>query len=65
MRYMLESRWPQWARWRPVTAAPHSERWPVDPQTRRLVFDSAAMAEQAAEGMRRANAGEFRVVETA
>jgi len=62
--FELESRWPAWSRWRPVTARPHDERFPFDPVTRRLQFASRKDAETAASAMRSTNAGETRIVET-
>lgn len=58
--HRIESRDTAWARWRTVTPKPHGERFPFD--DRGLIFDSREEAEHAADAMRRANAGEFRVV---
>ena len=61
-RYFIQDRWPASARWRYTTAAPHSERFPFDPVTHRVRFETRREADQAADTMRRCNAGEFRVV---
>ena len=61
-KYQIISRWPNWARWRRVTARPHDERWPFDPLTNELVFDDPYTALEAAESMAKANAGDYRVI---
>jgi len=61
MKYQIESRWPKWARWRKVTAAPHSERWPYN-EKYELEFKSLALAKQALKNLRKANSGQFRLV---
>ena len=60
-KYTIESRWPEWARWRPVTARPHDERFPFDPRTKQLVFERHDCAAAAAQSLSAANAGEYRV----
>ena len=61
--YRIESRWPDWARWRIVTAAPHSERHAFD--NLGLRFPSRESAQAVADSMARCNAGEYRVTTTA
>jgi hypothetical protein len=59
--FAVESRWPTWARWRPVTVRPHDERHDFDPATGEIRFHSFRAAFDAAADMARANAGEYRV----
>lgn len=63
MRYTIESRYPAWARWRPVTASPHGESWPFNPTTRVLTFLTRAEAMECLYVLRRSNASDFRVAE--
>lgn len=58
--FRIESRWPSWARWRVVTPAPHSERFPYD--SKGLCFIAIRDALAAVESMRRCNAGEYRII---
>lgn len=60
MSYRLESRLSAVWRWRRVWQRPHGESYPFDAHG--LRFDTEAQAQQAADGLRRANAAEFRVV---
>lgn len=59
MAFRIDSRWPAWARWRPVTARPHDERHPFDPVTRVLTFPTRMEAADAARAMESANGGEY------
>lgn len=61
LKYQIISRWPHWARFRKVTARPHGERYPFDPKTRELVFDTYDEARIAADSMQLHNSGEYRV----
>ena len=58
--YRLESRWPSWAKWRRVYPKPHGERNNFDPKG--LFFFTYTEAEMAADSMRKANGGDYRVV---
>ena len=60
--YAIESRRHEWSKWRRVTARPHGERFPFDPDTQELRFLDAGSANIAAASFRQANAGEFRTV---
>lgn len=60
--FYIESRWPAWARWRPVTARLHDERNAFNPETRVLQFTTREAAEYACAEMAKANAGEYRVI---
>jgi hypothetical protein len=62
LKYQIISRWPQWARFRKVTARPHGEKYHFDARTRELVFDTYDDAINAVESMKRANAGDYRVI---
>ena len=63
MAYTIESRYPEWARWRPVIARPHDERFPFDPTTRRLRFERHECAALALKAISQSNAGEYRIVQ--
>jgi hypothetical protein len=58
--YRIESRYPQWARWRVVPASPHREKCPFD--AKGLIFSSIEDAYSHMAKMQLANAGEFRIV---
>ena len=60
MKVYIEFRWPDWARWRRVPAAPHSNRWPLD-DNNNLCFPSIAEAEKACASLSRWNSGSFRI----
>ena len=58
--YRIQSRWPQGARWRFVTAKPHGEWRPFDSVG--LLFQDIDQARRALARMKTANAGDFRLV---
>jgi hypothetical protein len=60
--FQIESRWPASARWRKVTASLHREKYPFNSETQELEFIGILNALDAMEAMKRANAGEFRIV---